>query len=70
MTVSGGRVAIRGQQYPLFVVDGVPVGRTYADAVSAVNVEDVRSVEILKSASETAIYGRRGANGVILIETR
>jgi TonB-dependent SusC/RagA subfamily outer membrane receptor len=35
-----------------------------------VSIEDVRSVEVLKSASETAIYGRRGANGVILINTR
>lgn len=65
-----GQITVRGQSYPLFIVDGVPVGRTYGDAVSTVSIEDVRSVEVLKSASETAIYGRRGANGVILINTR
>ncbi|NBC07017.1 MAG: TonB-dependent receptor plug domain-containing protein [Bacteroidetes bacterium] len=65
-----GRLTIRGQTYPLFVVDGTPIGRGYANAASAVSVEDIRSVEVLKGASETAIYGRQGANGVILITTK
>lgn len=70
VSFQSGQITVRGQAYPLFIVDGVPVGRTYGDAVSTVRIEDVRSVEVLKSASETAIYGRRGANGVILINTR
>ncbi|WP_252191114.1 TonB-dependent receptor [Polaribacter sp. Q13] len=50
---------------PLYVVDGVPVSD-----VTNINMEDAKSVEVLKDASATAIYGSRGANGVILIETK
>ncbi|NVO21258.1 MAG: TonB-dependent receptor [Bacteroidetes bacterium] len=50
---------------PLFVVDGFPV-----DDISYINPADIASLEILKDASATAIYGSRGANGVILITTR
>lgn len=52
---------------PLFVVDGFPVSEY--DALS-VNPSDIASVEVLKDASATAIYGARGANGVILITTK
>lgn len=62
------QVTIRGG-VPLFVVDGVKVGRSYAAASHAVNVSDIRSVEVLKSPSETVIYGREASNGVILIRT-
>lgn len=65
-----GQITIRGRAYPLFIVDGVPIGQTYSEAASTVSIEDIQSVEVLKSASDTAIYGRRGANGVILINTR
>jgi len=50
---------------PLFVVDGYPV-----DNISFLNASDIASMEVLKDASATAIYGSRGANGVILITTR
>ncbi|MDO6739112.1 TonB-dependent receptor [Wenyingzhuangia sp. 2_MG-2023] len=50
---------------PLYVVDGVPI-----NDVSTINMEDAESVEVLKDASATAIYGSRGANGVILITTK
>ncbi|WP_366182431.1 SusC/RagA family TonB-linked outer membrane protein [Flavobacterium ovatum] len=49
---------------PLYVVDGVPI----VD-ISSINMADAKSVEVLKDASATAIYGSRGANGVILITT-
>ena len=49
---------------PLYVVDGVPI-----NDVSTINMADAKSVEILKDASATAIYGSRGANGVVLITT-
>lgn len=67
----GGRtqVTIRGGQ-PLFVVDGVRIGHSYASAQSAVNVYDIQSVEVLKSPSETLMYGRDGAHGVIIIKTK
>lgn len=52
---------------PLFVVDGFPTSQANANAI---NPTDIQSVEILKDASATAIYGSRGANGVILITTK
>ncbi|MDO6803510.1 TonB-dependent receptor [Wenyingzhuangia sp. 1_MG-2023] len=50
---------------PLYVVDGVPI-----NDISTINMEDAKSVEVLKDASATAIYGSRGANGVVLITTK
>ncbi|MGZ8538267.1 MAG: SusC/RagA family TonB-linked outer membrane protein, partial [Flavisolibacter sp.] len=58
---------------PLYVVDGIPIvsalGVT-SFSINDLNPNDVQSVEILKDASATAIYGSRGANGVILITTK
>lgn len=58
---------------PLYVVDGIPIvaalGVT-SFSINDINPNDITSVEILKDASATAIYGSRGANGVILITTR
>lgn len=51
---------------PLIVVDGVP----YEGAISDINPQDVESLSVLKDASASAIYGHRGANGVILITTK
>ncbi|MEI6062732.1 MAG: SusC/RagA family TonB-linked outer membrane protein, partial [Bacteroidota bacterium] len=50
---------------PLFVVDGFPV-----DDIGYINPADIASMEVLKDASSTAIYGARGANGVILVTTK
>ncbi|MCG9793726.1 SusC/RagA family TonB-linked outer membrane protein [Flavobacterium algicola] len=50
---------------PLYVVDGVPI-----NDISSINMADAKSVEVLKDASATAIYGSRGANGVIMITTK
>lgn len=61
-----GVATVNGSADPLYVVDGVQVG---TDA-NFVNPSDIESVEILKDASATAIYGARGANGVILITTK
>src|SRR5690606_28387652 len=52
---------------PLFVVDGFPMEDFEA---SSLNPEEIASMDILKDASATAIYGARGANGVIIIETK
>ena len=51
---------------PLIIVDGVP----YEGAISDINPSDVESMSVLKDASASAIYGHRGANGVILITTK
>ena len=53
-----------GNNNPLYVVDGIPQGGSY------VNPSDVESMQVLKDAASTAIYGSRGANGVILITTK
>jgi TonB-dependent starch-binding outer membrane protein SusC len=67
---SGVKIRIRGigtinNSDPLFVVDGFPMGD-----ISHVAPTDIESMEVLKDASATAIYGSRGANGVILVKTR
>ncbi len=77
---SGQRIIIRGQGSlrqgtgPLFVIDGFPIGLagTGSDAspLTFINPEDIESMDVLKDASATAIYGARGANGVILITTK
>jgi len=51
---------------PLLVIDGVPTDL----GINSLNMEDVESVDVLKDASATAIYGSRGANGVVLVTTR
>jgi TonB-linked SusC/RagA family outer membrane protein len=61
-----GRNSIAANNSPLVVVDGIPYGGKLSD----INPGDVESIEILKDASAAAIYGSRGANGVILITTK
>lgn len=56
---------INGSSDPLYIIDGVPF-----EDMSDLNPSDVASVQILKDASATSIYGARGANGVVLIETK
>lgn len=51
---------------PLYVIDGVPMSM----GLNSINVEDIESIDILKDASATAIYGSRGANGVVMITTK
>jgi len=60
-----GRRSLTATNEPLFVVDGV----LWWGDISDINPRDIKSMEILKDASATAIYGSRGANGVILITT-
>ena len=73
-----GTTSINGTNEPLYVIDGVPLLReNIADGqglvinpLSSINVNDIESIEVLKDASASAIYGARGANGVILITTK
>ncbi|MGB4398312.1 MAG: TonB-dependent receptor [Daejeonella sp.] len=68
----GVNVRIRGRRSfnagndPLYVVDGIPL----SGGINDINPQDIQSMEILKDASSTAIYGSRGANGVIIITTK
>ena len=79
-----GGTSITASNEPLFVIDGVPVdGRNVTpggsgqvsngpagNPLSLINPNDIESISVLKDASATAIYGSRGANGVVLITTR
>ncbi len=64
ITIRGNR-SLTASNSPLYVVDGIPLN----DAITDINPSDVVSIEVLKDASATAIYGSRGANGVILVTT-
>ncbi len=74
----------RAGNYPMYIIDGVPVSSetasnslsarilpyTEINPLNAINPNDIESIEILKDADATAIYGSRGANGVILVTTK
>ncbi|MFY0672045.1 MAG: TonB-dependent receptor [Bacteroidia bacterium] len=62
ITVRG--VGTNGNPNPIYIVDGIQV-----DAIDFLNPDDIKSIDILKDAASTAIYGARGANGVVLITT-
>lgn len=64
--IRGGN-SIQGGNEPLYVIDGFPV---YNENGPTISPNDIESIEILKDASATAIYGSRGANGVVIITTR
>lgn len=66
ITIRGGN-SLTQSNAPLFVVDGFPIEDF---SLQSLNPEDVASISVLKDASATAIYGSRGANGVIIIETK
>lgn len=75
-----GQTSISGSSEPLYVIDGVPIisedlsglfsGGQATNSLADLNPNDIESIEILKDASATAIYGSRGANGVVLISTK
>ena len=75
-----GVTSINASNEPLFVVDGVPIisgsfaqegtGGQGTNALADINPADIESMEVLKDASTTAIYGSRAANGVVLITTK
>ncbi|NME70137.1 SusC/RagA family TonB-linked outer membrane protein [Flammeovirga aprica] len=76
-----GVTSIGGNSAPLYVIDGVPLQSSTANGlqqeeggamstIADINPRDIKSIEVLKDASSTAIYGALGSNGVILITTR
>lgn len=64
-----GQGSISFESNPLIVLDGIVVGND-ADFLASLDMNDVESVEVLKDASSGAIYGSRGANGIIMITTK
>ena len=83
VTIRGAN-SLRGDNQPLYVIDNIPQASAgefassgndgtftiASNALSSLNPADIESIEVLKDASATAIYGSRGANGVILITTK
>lgn len=75
-----GVSSINGDNEPLYVIDGIPISKSNAsynysgefvqDPLSLINPQDIESMDVLKDAAATAIYGSRGANGVIIINTK
>ncbi|WP_242120538.1 SusC/RagA family TonB-linked outer membrane protein [Aestuariivivens sediminicola] len=77
-----GQTSINGTSSPLFVIDGVQIDVNYDEVattgssqsrinpLTGINPGDIESIEVLKDASATAIYGSRGANGVIIVTTK
>lgn len=76
-----GNNNISGNNQPLIVVDGIPMnndpgmvgigrGRDWGSAINNINREDIESINILKGGAASALYGARGANGVVLITTK
>lgn len=58
--------SLNANTYPLIILDGM----AYDGPLNMINPNDIESVKVLKNASETAIYGMRGANGVVVITTK
>ena len=65
--IRGGN-SIVGDNEPLWVIDGIIVGQSFN--LNNINSNDIKSIDVLKDASSVAIYGSRGANGVILVTTK
>ena len=79
-----GNSSLAGNDQPLFVVDGLPINnenlrkaasyatgdRDYGDGLKDINPDDIESITVLKGANAAALYGSRGANGVVLITTK
>ncbi|WP_211267543.1 SusC/RagA family TonB-linked outer membrane protein [Pseudotamlana agarivorans] len=70
-----GQSSLSGDNQPLWVIDGVPqytstTSGNVTNALNNLNLDDIESVDILKDASATAVYGSRAANGVIMVTTK
>ena len=77
-----GSASLKSNNQPLYVVDGIPFDNTnqgyagmwggayYGDGLSTINPDDIESIQVLKGAAASALYGYRGGNGAILITTK
>ena len=65
-----GASSLHGSNTPLYVIDGVPVEAGPNGDLTGINPYDIQSIRVLKDPANTAMYGVRGANGVIVIKTK
>jgi TonB-dependent SusC/RagA subfamily outer membrane receptor len=65
-----GATSIYGSNEPLYVLDGIPITPGPGGALTGISPYDIESIKVLKDPAETALYGMRGANGVIVIKTK
>lgn len=65
-----GGSSIYGNSEPLYILDGMPIQPGPNGALAGLNPNDIESIKVLKDAADTAMYGVRGANGVIVIKTK
>ncbi|HJU66781.1 MAG TPA: TonB-dependent receptor plug domain-containing protein [Gemmatimonadaceae bacterium] len=65
-----GATSIYGNNEPLYVLDGVPITPGPGGSLAGIDPYDIESIEVLKDPADTALYGMRGANGVIVIKTK
>ena len=65
-----GASSLMGNTEPLYIIDDVPINSGPNGALTGINPHDIASIEVLKDATGTAMYGVRGANGVIIIKTK
>lgn len=65
-----GGTSIHGNNEPLYILDGMPIAAGPGGSLSGINPHDIESIRVLKDPTDTAMYGSRGANGVIVIKTK
>jgi TonB-dependent SusC/RagA subfamily outer membrane receptor len=65
-----GATSILGSNQPLYVIDGIPIEAGPNGSLRGISPSDIASIEVLKDVASTAMYGLRGANGVIVIKTK
>jgi len=65
-----GKNTLVGDPEALFVVNGIPLGAAVGGNLSAINIYDIETVQVLRDAAATSAYGVRGSNGVIVIRTK
>jgi TonB-dependent SusC/RagA subfamily outer membrane receptor len=65
-----GITSLYGSNEPLYVLDGVPITPGPGGSLSGIDPYDIESIKVLKDPADTALYGMRGANGVIVITTK
>jgi TonB-dependent SusC/RagA subfamily outer membrane receptor len=65
-----GTSSIYGNNEPLYILDGMPIAAGPGGSLQGINPHDIDSIRVLKDPADTAMYGARGANGVIVIKTK